>query len=126
EDVDRHLPGQAGAADVATEVLAPEGEVDLGKAAAGLADHHLCPLLAELVAEAVEEDVGLLVHGQRPEELRVGAPEDRLRPPRGESGGRPSAGRRCRAPSRRPRPRGSTGSARSATRATRPAGRGTA
>ena len=52
--------------------------------AARLADHRLHPLAPELVAVAVEEDVGLLLDRQRREELRVGAPEDRLRAARAE------------------------------------------
>ena len=83
EDVERHVAAEPGAADVAAEVLAAEREVGV-EAAARLADHRGRPLLPELVAVAVEEDVGLLVDLMRLEELRVGAPEDRLGSARAE------------------------------------------
>src|SRR5581483_5589272 len=81
EDVERHVAGQARATDVAAEVLPAEREVDVGQAPARLAHERRHPLLAELVAEAVEVDVRLLLDRVRPEELRVGAPEDRLGTP---------------------------------------------
>src|SRR5581483_6812491 len=75
EDVERHVAG---------EVLPAEREVDVGQAPARLAHERRHPLLAELVAEAVEVDVRLLLDRVRPEELRVGAPEDRLGTPGAE------------------------------------------
>ena len=69
---------------VAAEVVAAEREVDVGQRARRLADERRHPLAPELVAVAVEEDVGLLLDRLRGEELGVGAPEDRLGPPRAE------------------------------------------
>ena len=63
---------------VAEEVVAAEREVDVRELARGLADERRHPLAPELVAVAVEEDVGLLLDRLRREELGVGAPEDRL------------------------------------------------
>ena len=68
-------------ADVALEVAAAEGELDVGQRARRLTDHRLHPVAPELVAVAVEEQVVLLVDLVRGEELRVGAPEDRLGAP---------------------------------------------
>ena len=80
EDVERHVADLPRIAGVAAEVAAAEGEVDLGRGPARLAHHRRRPLLPELVAVAVEEDVHLLRDRLRREELRVGAPEDRLGP----------------------------------------------
>ncbi len=70
--------------DVALEVAAAEHEIDVRQRARRLADERLHPLAAELVAVAVEEDVHLLLDRQREEEIRVGAPEDRLGAPGAE------------------------------------------
>ena len=79
EHVEGHVADPPSAARVALEVASAECEVDLGRAAARLADHGGHPVAAELVPVAVEEDVARLLHRPRLEELRVGAPEDRLR-----------------------------------------------
>src|SRR5262249_14118207 len=84
EDVERHVTDRPGATRVAAEVAPAEREVDAGQAAARLAQHPSRPVAAELVAVAVEEDVDLLLDRQRLEELRVGAPEDRLGAPGAE------------------------------------------
>ena len=55
-----------------------------GCATRRLAHHRLHPVTSELVAVAVEEDVDLLLDVLRREELGVGAPVERLRPPRAE------------------------------------------
>src|SRR5262245_25078713 len=83
EHVEGNVAGEAGAADVAAEVLSAQREVGV-QAAARLADHRLGPLLPELVAVAVEEDVRLLLDRVRLEELGVGAPEHRLGAPGAE------------------------------------------
>ena len=83
-DVERDVADAARVAGVAAEVRAAEREVDLGIAPARLADERVHPLAPELVAVAVEEDVVLLLDGERLEELRVGAPEDRLGAARAE------------------------------------------
>ena len=77
-------PTSRARADVALEVAAAEREVDVGQRPRRLADHRLHPVAAELVAVAVEEDVVLLLDRLRREELRVGAPEDRLGAARAE------------------------------------------
>src|SRR5213079_1799556 len=69
------VAGEPRAPDVSPEVTPAEGEVGV-QAPARLADHRRRPLLAELVAVAVEEDVRLLVDVVGPEELGVGSPED--------------------------------------------------
>ena len=84
EDVERHVADQARPARVALEVAAAEREVDVGQRARRLADHRRHPVAPELVAVAVEEDVGLLVDRLRREEVGVGAPEDGLGAPRAE------------------------------------------
>jgi hypothetical protein len=60
------------------EVATAEREVGVGQGTRRRADHRLDPLAPELVAVAVEEDVGVLVHRLRREELGVGRPEERL------------------------------------------------
>ena len=62
----------------------PSAKSTLVERPGGLADHRLDPVAAELVAVAVEEDVHLLLDRLRREELRVGAPEERLGPPGAE------------------------------------------
>src|SRR5437764_7406343 len=84
EGVEGDVADEARAAGVALEVAPAEGEVDLRQAAARLADERAHPVAAELVAVAVEEDVRLLLDGERPEELRVGGPEDGLGAPGAE------------------------------------------
>src|SRR5919197_6723130 len=78
EGVEGDVADEARAAGVALEVVAAEGEVDLREAPARLADERAHPVAPELVAVAVEEDVRLLLDPKRPEELRVGGPEDGL------------------------------------------------
>src|SRR5919201_6248696 len=78
EDVERDVADDPRAADVAAEVEAAEREVDLAVAPARLADERAHPVAPELVPVAVEEDVRLLLDGERPEELGVGGPEDGL------------------------------------------------
>ena len=79
EHVERHVADDARVADVTLKVAPAEREVDRGRRPARLADHRRRPLPPELVAVAVEEDVHLLLDRLRREELRVRAPEHRLR-----------------------------------------------
>jgi hypothetical protein len=83
EDVERHVCDAPPPAEIASEIRPADDEVGV-EPAARFADHRVRPLLAELVAVAVEEDVHLLLDVVRAEELRVGAPEDRLRAARTE------------------------------------------
>src|SRR5262245_33574051 len=75
---ERDVADQARGAGVAEEVVTAEREVDVRKRARRLSYERRHPLAPELVAVAVEEDVGLLLDRLRREELRVGAPEDDL------------------------------------------------
>src|SRR4051794_16242242 len=84
EGVERHVADLPRTADVTLEVAPAEREVGIGQHTRRLADHRLHPVAPELVAVAVEEDVHRLLDGVRCEELRVGAPEDRLCPARSE------------------------------------------
>ena len=81
EGVERNVPEQAGVADVPLEVEAAESELELGRGPRRLADHDLHPVAPELVAVSVEEDIHVFLNRLRREELRVGAPEERLRAP---------------------------------------------
>src|SRR6266540_1691095 len=84
EDVERDVAHEPRVADVPTEAAAAEGEIDLRVVAARLGNQRLHPLPPELVAVAVEEDVDVLLDLSRCEQLRVGAPENRLRATRAE------------------------------------------
>ena len=84
EGVEGDVADEPGAAGVALEVASAERELELRRRPARLADHRRHPVAAELVPVAVEEDVVQLLDRLRREELGVGAPEDRLRPPRAE------------------------------------------
>src|SRR4051794_16997237 len=84
EDVEGDVADRACVPDIATKVPATEREVDLGIAAARLADELLHPLPPELVSVAVEEDVVLLLDGGGVEQLRVGGPEHGFRAARTE------------------------------------------
>src|SRR5262245_464927 len=84
ERVEGDVPDRSGTADIGAEVTAAEREIDLRQLSAGLADERRHPLAPKLVAVAVEEDVVFLRDRERGEELRIRAPEDRLRPERPE------------------------------------------
>ena len=84
ENVERHVADLTRIPGIATEIPSAEGEVDLGRRSARPAHHRRRPLLPELVAVAVEEDVHLLRDRLRCEELGVCAPEDGLGPTRAE------------------------------------------
>ena len=84
EGVEGDVADEPGAAGVALEVAPAEGELELRRGAARLPHHRGHPVAAELVPVAVEEDVVQLLDRLRREELGVGAPEDRLRPPGAE------------------------------------------
>src|SRR5439155_15649492 len=84
EHVEGNAAGEASAAEIAAEVAAAEGEVHVLQPSARLADERADPFAPELVAVAVEEHVGLLLHVQGREELGIDAPEDGLHAPRAE------------------------------------------
>src|SRR6185312_16467561 len=71
EGVERHVSDLSRAPHVAPEVASAEREVDAGVASARLTDQRRHPLAPELVAVAVEEDVGVLLDGEWAEELGV-------------------------------------------------------
>src|SRR4051794_8946581 len=62
KDVEGDVADEARPAEVATEVAAAHGEVQLRVDAARLTDHRLHPVAPELVPVAVEEQVDVLVH----------------------------------------------------------------
>ncbi len=64
--------------------MPPSVKSTCGRRPAGLDHERVDPLGAELLPVPVEEDVGRLLDRQRPEELGVGAPEDRLGAARAE------------------------------------------
>ena len=78
ENVERHIAEHPCVARVSPEVPPSEPEVDLRRNTTRLPHHGSRPLLSELVAVPVEEDVHLLRNRLRSEELRIGTPEDRL------------------------------------------------
>src|SRR5207253_770379 len=84
EDVEGDVADHSRGADVAAEITAAQGEVELRRPPARLADELAHPLATELVAVAIEEDVVLLFDVERRKELGVRCPEERLRPARAE------------------------------------------